>query len=235
MLKVRELFAKFDPNASIKITDDDLITSLLQDRDFPFLVSFPRTGSHWLRMLMELYFERPGLVRVFYFRDRKDFTCYHTHDEDLSVSGRENVIYLYRDPVDTVYSQLMYYKEDVADVARVDAWSDLYARHLKKWLFDERDSKKKTILTYEGLKNELSNEFGKIAAHLGVNLDEDRLAAVAEQVSKGSLKKKTAHDKQVVNLDPSYEDAREKFRVAMDRKIRERILETDNRLTICFR
>ena len=30
----------------------------------PFLISFPRTGSHWLRMLCELYFERPTLVRL---------------------------------------------------------------------------------------------------------------------------------------------------------------------------
>ena len=36
-----------------------------EDITFPFLVSFPRTGSHWLRMLMELYFDKPSLTRSF--------------------------------------------------------------------------------------------------------------------------------------------------------------------------
>ena len=234
MINIQEIFSKFDPDASTKVTDEKLIASFVNDPDFPYLVSFPRTGSHWLRMLMELYFERPALVRVFYFRNRHDFTCYHTHDEDLETGGRTNVVYLYRDPVDTVYSQLRYYKEDITDIARVDAWSELYGRHLRKWLYDENCSKKKTILTYEGLKIDLVSEFGKVATHFGVDLDAARLNAVAEQVSKASLKKKTAHDKQVVNLDPGYVSDREQFRAAMGARVRDLVSAIDDRLSDCF-
>ena len=45
------------------------------DPEFPFLVSYSRTGSHWLRMIMELYFEKPILVRIFYFIKKRNFLC----------------------------------------------------------------------------------------------------------------------------------------------------------------
>lgn len=234
MINVREIFSKFDPDASIEITDHKLIASFVDNPEFPFLVSFPRTGSHWLRMLMELYFEKPSLVRAFYFRDCRDFTCYHTHDEDLTVGGRANVLYLYRDPIDTVYSQLKYYKEDVRDPTRVDAWSELYGRHLKKWLYDDVSSTKKMILSYEGLKEDLAGEFGKVVAHFGAELDKDRLSSVAKQVSKATLKKKTTHDKQVVNLDPGYIGDREQFRKAMGERVKGCVIAIDNRLATCF-
>ena len=48
---------------------------------------------------MELYLEKPSLVRAFYYKDASDFTCYHTHDMDLQLR-RQNVIYLYHDPVE---------------------------------------------------------------------------------------------------------------------------------------
>ena len=103
-----------NPDGSVSVDDPEVIKSFTDNPDFPYLVSFSRTGSHWLRMIMELYFEKPSLVRAFYFKDANDFTCYHTHDMDLELR-RENVIYLYRNPVETVYSQLCYYKEDPDD------------------------------------------------------------------------------------------------------------------------
>ena len=130
----RKYFSRFNSDASFKITDKKLVSSFTDDPEFPFLVSFPRTGSHWLRLLMELYFEKPALVRAFYYKDAMDFTCYHHHDENLELSGRKNVIYLYRNPVDTVYSQLCYYNQKIDDEARIQEWSNLYGRLLKKWL-----------------------------------------------------------------------------------------------------
>jgi len=234
MINIRNIFQKFDPGASIEVVDKQLLAKVLSDPDFPFLISFPRTGSHWLRMLMELYFEKPSLVRVFYYKDNDNYLCYHHHDEDLKLVDKKNVIYLYRDPVDTVYSQLMYYKEDLSDTNRVDEWSTLYAKHLRKWLY-EVDCDKKTVLTYEGLKSNMVSEFGKIVEHFEGSIDADRITAVAERVSKSSLKEKTAHDKQVVNLNSNYENDREKFRESMADHIKENTLALDSRLTDCFR
>jgi len=197
-------------NNSESFANEELVNAFTDVPEFPYLVSFPRTGSHWLRMVMELYFEKPSLVRAFYFKDATEFTCYHTHDMDLDIR-RENVIYLYRDPVETVYSQLKYYKESPDDDSRRNHWTELYAGHLSKWLLHEGFTKKKTIITYEDMKSRMSGEIQKICRHLDEDFDLQKLAQVEMKVSKENLKKKTRHDEQVVNLSGSYQADRETF------------------------
>lgn len=203
---------KRNPNqdSSLSIDDQAVIKSFTDDPAFPYLVSFPRTGSHWLRMVMELYFEKPSLVRVFYYMDASNFTCYHTHDMDLKLQ-RNNVIYLFRNPVDTIYSQLCYCKEDPDDRAKRNACTSLYAQHLAKWLVREEFSQKKTIVTYEAMKADMAGEFGKIGQHFGVELDRQRLESILAMVSKANLKRKTRHDEQVVNLTTEYQDGKQSF------------------------
>lgn len=200
-----------NPDGSILVNDPEVIKAYTDNQDFPYLVSFSRTGSHWLRMIMELYFEKPSLVRAFYIKDANDFTCYHTHDMELELR-RENVIYLYRDPVETVYSQLCYYKENPDDQERRQHWSNLYAQHLAKWLVHDDFTKKKTVVTYEGMKSDMYREIKKICTHFGKDFDPARLDWVLAQVSKDELKKKTKHDQQVVNMSNSYRDEREVFK-----------------------
>jgi len=195
---------------STAVTDRRIIKDYTENPDFPFLVSFPRTGSHWLRMLMELYFERPSLVRIFYFPERKDYLCLHTHDLNLDVF-RKNVIYLYRDPIPTIYSQMKYENENLNDISRIKYWTELYKRHLKKWLIEETVSEKKTIIRYECLKQDLSMEFKKIADFFGEGFDRDKVLSVAERISKVEVKNKTIHDKKVVNLAPTYARGRQIF------------------------
>lgn len=159
---------------------------------------------------MELYFQRPSLTRVFYYPESTSYLTLHTHDMELDVV-RDSVIYLYRDPVATVYSQLNYYNEPVNDLERILYWSESYANHLYKWLCKEHFSRHKTVVVYERLKNNLSLEFKKITSHFGMPLDEERLAAAARQVSKEEVKRKTHHDEQVVQLSTSYDLSREGF------------------------
>jgi hypothetical protein len=195
---------------SVAIKDNDVIESFRADLDNTFLVSFPRTGSHWLRMLMELYFERPSLVRVFYYPERIDYLTLHTHDLDLDVE-RSHVIYLYRDPVDTVYSQLQYHQEDVNDRERIGHWADLYGRQLDKWLHQETFTKRKTVLRYEGLKRDIIEEFRKVCKHFDTTLDVERIKVAADRVSKERVKEKTRHDPRVMNLTQTYEEQRRQF------------------------
>ena len=108
-----------------------------QEEKNTYLVSFPRTGSHWLRIIMELYYERPLLTRTFHFPNRRDYLLLHTHDMCLQIV-RNDVIYLYRHPVDTIYSQLRYYQEPAHERLRILHWTQRYACHLAKWLVCER-------------------------------------------------------------------------------------------------
>ena len=197
-------------NRSYPVEDDDLIRSFTNDPGFPYLVSFPRTGSHWLRMVMELYFEKPSLTRIFFYRKATDFTCCHSHDMELSLE-RRNVIYLYRDPVATVYSQLSYCGEDIEDVGRISHWANLYGRHLAKWLILDDFTDRKTIITYEGMKENMLMEFEKVCRHFGRMPDEERLGKALLNVSKEALKKKTSHDRRVVNLSEGYRRRRSYF------------------------
>jgi hypothetical protein len=197
-------------DGSVGITDQALIERFTDNPDFPYLISFPRTGSHWLRMLMELYFDRPSLIRAFYFKQSTEFTCYHWHDIDLK-SDRRNVLYLYRHPVATVFSQMNYYREDVNDIGRIRYWSELYGQHLRKWLIMDDFTIKKTVLTFEGMQRDLLGEFEKVSKHFGTAIDADKLARISMQVTKEELKSKTHHDEQVVNLSVSYERQRKAF------------------------
>jgi hypothetical protein len=182
-----------------------------RDPDFPYLISFPRTGSHWLRLLMELYFEKPALSRAFYFTRSKEFTCYHRHDEDLNIK-RNNVIYLYREISDTVYSQMNYYNQDIENKQLVIEWLEKYSKHLKKWLIDDDFTEIKTVIKYEKLKSSLDSEFEKITEHFDIPFSVSRLRVVAEQVTKSKLKEKTGHDNRVVNLTEDYNLRRKNFK-----------------------
>lgn len=210
---------------SITVTDPRILRRHLADPDFPVVVSFPRTGSHWLRMVMELYFERPSLVRVFYFPQRTDYLTLHVHDQPGGLPDglgenveRANVIYLYRNPVHTIYSQLRFYGESTDDVERIRYWADAYGRHLDKWLHTERFTTRKTVLTYEGMRRDLAAEFRKLTDHFAVPLDERKLRLVAQRVNKAELHRLVGAERpEVVNLGSSYDRSRESFeRTASD-------------------
>lgn len=213
---IKQLFKRTTYNASeapytsIEVSDRTCIESFVANAKNTFLVSFPRTGSHWLRMLMELYFGRPSLVRVFYYPERKDYLTLHTHDLQLDVE-RANVIYLYRDPVDTIYSQLRYHNEDTSHRGRIAYWADLYGRHLDKWLHKETFTDLKTVLRYERLRIDILKEFNRVCNHFKSPLNEQRLKDVAARVSKEKVKEKTPHDPQVIDLSRDYEESKKIF------------------------
>jgi hypothetical protein len=164
-------------------------------------------------MLIELYFGRPTLTRAFFHEDRTDYLLLHTHDLDLDVV-RSRVIYLYRDPVDTVYSQMRYHDERTDGACRIAYWSDLYGQHVHKWLYQETFTEKKTVVRYDRLEANLLDEFGKVCAHFDVAVEPEHLRAVAAQVSKRVVKTKTGHDPRVITLSENYVAERQRFRTA---------------------
>lgn len=195
---------------SIAIINPKIINSFISKPDFPFFISFERTGSHWLRMIMELYLEKPSLVRIFYYKDAKDFTCYHRHDEGLNIQ-RENVIYLYRHPMDTIYSNLCHYGEDIDDRKQIEYRSNLYGYHLKKWLLEENFTSRKTIITYEEMKKDTESEFKKICRHFSVPFERSKLQEALCRVTKKEVQKKTTHDPRVIDLSKAYQIKKGEF------------------------
>lgn len=191
---------------SYEIHDRAIWDKCLSDTDFPYLISFPRTGSHWLRNVMELYFEKPSLVRVFYYKYPKEFTCFHIHDEDLKFTDDRRILYLYRNPIDTIYSQMNYYREDLNDEKRVEYWALLYTKHLEKYLL-LYPGRKKTIISYDRLKIDFHKEFSLVTQMLlGTSeIDSGKLNEVLDKVSKEKIKNKVKDDDKVISSSKNYE------------------------------
>lgn len=210
-------------SGSFAVEDPQIINQFIANPANPFLVSFPRTGSHWLRLIMELYFGRPSLVRVFYYPERSDYLCYHTHDLELD-TVRDRVIYLYRNPIDTIYSQLKYHKQDMDDREIRMKWVELYGKHLNKWLVEEDFTKEKIILSYDAMRKSLDREFAKICDFFHASFDKERLDRIRFQVSKDQVKEKTTHDQQVINTSPGYTAQRIDFRQKYGFEIQDTII-----------
>jgi len=89
-------------------------------------------------------------------------------------------------------------------------------------------------VTYETLRAELSSAFQRICRHFDVPFNKAKLLAASHQVTKETLKRKTGHDQQVVNLSQAYERDREAFRVQQGGYVMETVMAQDNALTSFF-
>ena len=187
------------------------------------LISFPRTGSHWLRMLCELYFDRPLLTRSFFKHEGDEFLFWHDHDLSLSEKSQA-VIYLYRDPIDTVFSQIKYHNQNFDDPDTILQWTDLYGSHLTKWIYTETFTQRKMIVCYEDLVQDPLKVFQQLSAFCGYRYDSKRAKQVLNRVTKKVVKSKTVnHDPQVQQISSQYEHLRADFRGTHATKIWDRL------------
>jgi hypothetical protein len=196
----------------------------------PGFVSYPRTGSQWLNAVMELFFDRPCLRKdraTLLRRERSDWMWFHEHDFDLSLD-HPNVLYIYRGPVDALYSYLTYEfgrtrrkspwgrfaqrNEHPYPPEKVDAVAREYRRHLEKWLLSPR--KARTVVRYEALVQDGMNEFRKVCRHFEEPMDEARAKQAFGMARKETLMGVAVLKKALSpNLvAPDYANQRQQFR-----------------------
>lgn len=190
--------------------------------DYPLFISYPRSGSHWMNCLMELYFDRPRLreERVTLMpSDRTDWMWFHDHDLDLDIK-HDNVLYLYRDPVDVIYSLLMAEQGKIKKkgIQQLDELSQGVADHFNRYLGE--NGMAKSVIRYELCKSDLPSQFKIITEFYGQEFDQSRLDWAADQVSKDKLVKEASLRKkkpdQYMNdkmLSEKYSKNRKQFRV----------------------
>jgi len=115
------------------------------------LISFPRSGCHWLMRVIELCTDRPRVSRqghiLPWYDSKRDPWGVHHHDyEFVTDSGRiklledglepekfSHVIYLHRNPVDTLYS-LFEFIDCPQTAENIKIASQSYYLHKEKWL-----------------------------------------------------------------------------------------------------
>lgn len=219
---------------SIGVTNGTIINAFASNPDNAYLVSFPRTGSAWLRMMIELAFDRPTLTRVYFLQDRTDYIMLHTHDDNLTLQ-RNRVVYLYRDPVDTVYSHLSFISKDMTSEPDVLRFSERYGQHLWKWLVTEKFTHQKTVVRYDRLYGDVATEMRKVASGIGVLIDDERARAAATIADKRTMKRSTSYDPKIMRDDASYEVARADFRRNFSETVWRQVLNNREEIMEWFR
>lgn len=217
---------------------DRKVQKHLKDPGFPVLISFPRTGSHYLRLLMELYFEIPSLPRIFHYKKARSFTCCHMHDiippDRLAGIERQRVIYLYRNPAPTIHSIMRYYEEDLENPERVEHWSGIYREHLKKWLLEEDFTREKLLIRYEQLLQDPVPIFGELNGFFDADRDPKEVRRIAEQIDKKDLKARTRDNPSIIGEEKEREKERNSFLERFDKRIRDRVFGAEPRLRDLF-
>ncbi|MEL7473944.1 MAG: hypothetical protein AAGK04_11560, partial [Planctomycetota bacterium] len=187
------------------------------------------TGSHWLRMALELYFDRPLLSRHFFEHDDTRPLLTHDHDLECDLEPDGPVIYLHRGPVDVVFSQLTYeHGVDAIDLPSeaIDATTRHYRRHLERWLLDPpKACHKPTTVVYERLRDRPMEALRPAIETLRGEFDADRLRAVWDRVTPALVAQRTEHDQSVIDRADQKERRRERFRDRFGARIMSTILE----------
>ena len=185
------------------------------DRTITRLVSYPRTGSHWLRMILEQYLGKYCLPTSFY--DTDEYWGFHLHDREVGngdegiTSDFEKVIYLYRNPVDVVYSQLVY--EGWGFDRRHEVVEE-YKIHLQRWRIDNDDIDRIIFVKYEDMKANPIGTFFNIIEFLDEEWNEGELIKVYNNSTLENLNSRITYDDGVINnnhFTGSYQIEREEF------------------------
>lgn len=188
-----------------------------------------------VRMVMELYFERTILPRTFYHPLADDYLLHHTHDKELNFV-HPTVIYLFREPVATVFSELRYRGRSPDDVEAADCVARQYGRHLARWTIREDFTRRKTTITYGQMTERPIGTVSRLCEHFRAEFDVDRARAVWGRVSKEEVARKTRHDPKVVKKDrDEYAREREYFRREYGDRVWRTVTEVDRRLGETFR
>ncbi len=202
------------------------------DKTFiPYYVGVSRSGSHWIRLVLEEYLDGKSPISSF-IACKDDINILHnrlsdfkgTHDMKLDfVYG--NVIYLYRNPIDCIFSNLKYDCTDITDKNEVDRYLNIWIAHIQKWIYDEKFTNKKVVLSYEKLKNNFVDEFSKLLIFLNVEIDKNKILKSNEIYTKSKIKE-IVHDKKVINDELDYETQRSKFHELFGEYIYNKLPET---------
>ncbi|MFX0090970.1 MAG: sulfotransferase domain-containing protein [Candidatus Hodarchaeota archaeon] len=167
----------------------------------PLFISFPRTGSEWLNCAMELYFNRPRLRKnrvTLMPANRTDWMWFHDHDMELKIVHKK-VMYLYRDPVQTIYSLIAYNLKNevqsffpltinnIREISEdtIVAYGKCYRDNLIKWILSEK--KAKTIISYERMKKSPEIEFQKVCQFFNLPFDKKTMSISFNNIQREQL------------------------------------------------
>lgn len=197
----------------------------------PWLISFPRTGSHWLRAFLEIYFDQPMLTRHFFEHDSDELLLMHDHDMDLKQHPNGPVVYLHRGPIATVYSELTYHHGpgavELSD-DEVDKVAEHYLRHLRHWMCGGAPREPEQIVAYEWLLDDPSGAFAQVVRFLGGAWDEQQGTDARAKATHGVIRERNPHDMRIIDDHAFKQLRRDLFRYRHGVRILDRFRSDDS-------
>ncbi len=170
------------------------IKNFIEERNlkkYPLLISYRRSGSHWICAIMELYFDRPRLRRsrrTFLDKSRTDWLFMHDHDLKFKVfknhdkKKNRTVLYLYRNLEDVAKSDKIFLKNKYGLDVSMEKLLKECKNHQEKYL----RSHWVIPIKYENFLDPKKRikEFKIITDFFYENLDKKRLEEIFERVGK---------------------------------------------------
>jgi len=148
------------------------------------VIGFPRCGNHFLKFLLEKYFNRIGLGTggLGVKGHPTDFMWIYDHDHGRVLPSFDKVLYLYRVPVSVISSLVYIEKErpareehtrDCSYEEVIIVLANLYKEHLKKYLINYPN--KVFAIRYEKLlSNERYDEFEIACNYFSTTIDRNK-------------------------------------------------------------
>lgn len=166
----------------------------------PVMVSYPRCGSNWLQAVMELYFNRhragkgpnnPSWVDKIENDDEPMWTATHDQSEQMNFDTDQPVLYLWRDPVDVLFSLFRLPNSlKFTNARQIEEQAKKYGMHYKKWT-ERANEKEVLILRYEDVLENPHREMERISLFFEKPFDLERSKMAFETVGD----KKTTNSK----------------------------------------
>ena len=209
----------------------------MEYEQLPYIISFQRSGSHWLHCALEL---ATGKRRVFMpfgiapplqitFAPKEwEIRWVHAHGCPVRPTGK--VIYLYRDPTDVLYSVYRVRLQSPIPPKSEDDFVTNVGRilqaHLVRWLLSE--DKADHRVRYEEMAANSVGTVAKVAGWLGLRVIRDTAAdeVTRERLARSRVEGFTAHFNADM-LEPDYEEQRIAFRARNADRVRELVVSPD--------
>nr|XP_013008502.1 sulfotransferase 6B1-like [Cavia porcellus] len=182
--------------------------------DDVFLVSYPKSGTHWIAEVIEsipnarISLTSPielgdvsKLEELKTYSERRVIPTHLSYDL-LPVNIKQKqckIIYIIRNPKDTAVSLFHYYREN-PNLPYIETWAaffELFLQgevvygswfdHVLSWE-EHRNDKNILIIFYEEMKKDFSKSLKKITTFLGINVNDSEVNKIAQKTSFSEMK-----------------------------------------------
>ncbi|OBS66496.1 hypothetical protein A6R68_04965 [Neotoma lepida] len=187
----------------------DSLDSFDAREDDIFLVSYPKSGTHWVAEVIEnipnagitltspIEWGDVSKLKELKMVPERRVIPTHLSYEMIPATVKQKqckIVYVVRNPKDTAVSLFHYYKDN-PNLPSTETW----AAFLELWEKHKNDQNV-LFLFYEEMKNDFAKSLKKITAFLGISVNDSEMSKIARNTSFNEMKSKVVKE----NCDPNH-------------------------------